>query len=330
MDLTTAYLGLKLQHPVMPGSSPLVDDLDTVKRLEDAGAPAIVMHSLFQEQIEREAAGVQRAIEAASEINPEAASYFPQPQEFSLGPDPYLEQVRKIRQAVKVPVIASLNGATDAGWLKYAKLIQDAGATALELNVYYMASSPQETGAEVEQRLLSIVRTVKSSVKMPVAVKLLPFYSSVVNLAARLDEAGTDGLVLFNRVYQPEIDAQLLEFAPMVQLTHPSELPLRLRWLAMLSGRVKASLAATGGVHAPLDAVKAIMAGAHAVQIVSALLQKGPLYLREMRDGLVQWMEEHHYGSVQQMLGSMSLQRCPDPSAFERGNYARMLQSWRG
>lgn len=330
MDLTTTYLGLKLQHPIMPGSSPLVDDLDTVRRLEDAGAPALVLHSLFQEQIEREDTATAQVVQATSNFQPEAATYFPAAQEFTLGPDPYLEHVQKIKQAVKIPVIASLNGTTNAGWLKHAKLIQEAGATALELNVYYMATNPQETGTEVEQRLLNIVKTVKGSVRIPIAVKLLPFYSSVANIAAKLDALGSDGLVLFNRVYQPEIDAELLEFAPMVQLTHPSELPLRLRWLAILSGRVKASLAATGGVHTPVDAVKAVMAGAHAVQVVSALLQKGPMYLREMRDGLVQWMEEHHYDSVQQMLGSMSLQRCPDPSAFERGNYARMLQSWRG
>jgi len=330
VDLTTTYLGLKLQHPIMPGSSPLVDDLDTVRRLEDAGAPALVLHSLFQEQIEREDTATAQVVQATSNFQPEAATYFPAAQEFTLGPDPYLEHVQKIKQAVKIPVIASLNGTTNAGWLKHAKLIQEAGATALELNVYYMATNPQETGTEVEQRLLNIVKTVKGSVRIPIAVKLLPFYSSVANIAAKLDALGSDGLVLFNRVYQPEIDAELLEFAPMVQLTHPSELPLRLRWLAILSGRVKASLAATGGVHTPVDAVKAVMAGAHAVQVVSALLQKGPMYLREMRDGLVQWMEEHHYDSVQQMLGSMSLQRCPDPSAFERGNYARMLQSWRG
>ncbi|MGD0091042.1 MAG: dihydroorotate dehydrogenase-like protein [Planctomycetota bacterium] len=329
MDLSTTYLGLKLQHPIMPGSSPLADDLDTVKRLEDAGAPAIVMHSLFQEQIEREALGTLRAVEAAAEMNPEAPEYFPLAHEFSLGPDPYLEHIRKLRRAVKIPVIASLNGTTNEGWLKHAKLIEQAGATALELNVYRMATDSKETGAAVEQRVLDIVKTVTQSVQIPVAVKLLPFYSSMVNMAARLDEVEADGLILFNRVYQPEIDAELLEFAPMIQLTHSSELPLRLRWLAVLSGRVKASLAASGGVHAPLDVVKAIMAGAHAVQMVSALLQKGPLYIREVREGLVQWMEEHHYDSVQQMLGSMSLQRCPDPSAFERGNYARMLQSWR-
>jgi dihydroorotate dehydrogenase (fumarate) len=330
VDLSTTYLGLKLQHPIMPGASPLAHDLDTVRRLEDAGAPALVMHSLFQEQIEREDEDLTQAVQATSNFQPEAGEYFPAAQEFTLGPAPYLEHIRKVKQAVKIPVIASLNGTTSAGWLKYAKLMQEAGANALELNIYYMATNPQESGADVEQRLLNIAKTVKGSVKIPVAVKLLPFYSSVSNIASRLDALGVDGLILFNRVYQPEIDAELLEFAPMVQLTHPSELPLRLRWLAILSGKVKASLAATGGVHTPVDAVKAVMAGAHAVQIVSALLQKGPMYLREMRDGLVQWMEEHHYDSVQQMQGSMSLQRCPDPSAFERGNYARMLQSWRG
>jgi dihydroorotate dehydrogenase (fumarate) len=330
VDLSTTYLGLKLQHPIMPGPSPLAHDLDTVRRLEDAGAPALVMHSLFQEQIEREDADTAHAVQTTSNFQPEASEYFPAAQEFSLGPTPYLEHIRKVKQAVKIPVIASLNGTTSSGWLKYATLMQEAGANALELNIYYMATNPQESGAEVEQRLLNIAKTVKGSVKIPVAIKLLPFYSSVSNIASRLDALGVDGLILFNRVYQPEIDAELLEFAPMVQLTHPSELPLRLRWLAILSGKVKASLAATGGVHTPVDAVKAVMAGAHAVQVVSALLQKGPMYLREMRDGLVQWMEEHHYDSVQQMQGSMSLQRCPDPSAFERGNYARMLQSWRG
>jgi dihydroorotate dehydrogenase (fumarate) len=330
MDLSTTYLGLKLQHPVIPGASPMTHDVDMVRRLEDAGAPAIIMHSLFQEQIELEDNNLDHAVAATSEFQPEASSYFPGADEFRTGPEPYLEQIRKIKKAVKVPVIASLNGTTDAGWLRYSKLIQEAGADALELNIYYMAANPKETGADVEQRLVKVVATVRQSVKIPIAVKLLPFYSSVVNLALRIEQSGANGLVVFNRVYQPEIDAELLEFAPMVQLTHSSELPLRLRWLALLFGRVKGSLAATGGAHTSLDAVKAIMAGANAVQMVSALLQKGPKYITEVRDGMAKWMEEHNYDSVQQMLGSMSLQRCPDPSAFERGNYARMLQSWRG
>ncbi len=329
MDLSTTYLGLSLPHPLMPGASPLVDDLDMVKRLEDAGAAAIVMHSLFEEQISGERAQTLRQIEAHTESFSEAPSYFPCCDELSLGPEPYLEQIRRIKAAVHVPVIGSLNGTTATGWLEYARLVQQAGADALELNFYVVATDPLENGQTVEQRALDILRKVKASVTIPVAVKLSPFFCSFAHFASQLDGLGADGLVLFNRFYQPDIDIETLEVVPRLQLSDSSELLLRLRWLAILSGRARASLAVTGGVHTAVDAIKAVMAGAHAVQLVSALLQHGPEHLKTVREEMVRWMEEHEYHSLCQMQGSMNLTRCPDPAAFERANYVRVLQSWR-
>jgi dihydroorotate dehydrogenase (fumarate) len=329
MDLSTTYLGFKLANPLMPGASPLVDDLDNVRRLEDAGAAAIVMHSLFEEQIIREQLGDLHAVEMHEDSFAEALSYFPQPQEYRLGPADYLEQIRKIKGAVRVPVIASLNGTTPAGWLDYAKLIEQAGADALELNVYYLATHAWETSESVERRTLDSVRTVKGAVKIPVAVKLSPFYSSLANLAKQLDEAGADGLVLFNRFYQPDIDVEELEVVPSLQLSDSSELLLRLRWLAILSGHLRGSLACSGGVHSPLDAIKAIMTGAHAVQMVSALLKREPEYLVTVREGIERWMEEREYASVAQMHASMSHQKSPNPQALERANYMKILQGWR-
>src|SRR5512136_931321 len=305
MDLSTTYLGFKLPNPLMPGASPLVDDLDDVKRLEDAGAAAIVMHSLFEEQISSEQLDHMHSVEMHEEAFAEALSYFPRPEEYRLGPESYLEQIRKIKATVKVPVIASLNGTSPAGWLDYAKLIEQAGADALELNVYYLATQAWETSESVERRTLETVRIVKGEVKIPVAVKLSPFYSSLANLAKQLDEAGADGFVLFNRFYQPDIDVEELEVVPSLQLSDSSELLLRLRWLAILSGHCKGSLACSGGVHSSLDAIKAVMAGAHAVQVVSVLLKRGPEYLGTLRDGMARWLEEHEYGSLQQMHASM-------------------------
>lgn len=329
MDLSTTYLGFKLPNPLMPGASPLVDDLDTVKRLEDAGAAAIVMHSLFEEQITHEQLGHLHAVEMHEDSFAEALSYFPQPQEYRLGPEAYLEQIRKIKAMVKVPVIASLNGTSPAGWLDYAKLIEQAGADALELNVYYLATQAWETSESVERRTLEALRVVKGAIKIPVAVKLSPFYSALANLAKQLDEAGADALVLFNRFYQPDIDVEELEVVPSLQLSDSSELLLRLRWLAILSGHVKGSLACSGGVHSPLDAIKAVMAGAHAVQLVSALLKREPAYLQTVRTGMERWMEEHEYSSLSQMHASMSHQKSPNPQALERANYMRILQGWR-
>jgi dihydroorotate dehydrogenase (fumarate) len=330
MDLGTRYLGLDLPHPFMPGAGPLVDDLDNVRRLEDAGAAAIVMRSLFEEQIVRELARTALDIESHVDSFSEAASFFPKPEEFELGPHEYLEQLRKIKAAVGIPIIASLNGVTPTGWLEYAGLIEQAGADALELNVYHVVTDPEEDGAQVEQRVVAIVEAVRRSVRLPLSVKLSPFHSSVPHLARALEGAGAKGMVLFNRLYQPDIDPETLEVVPRLVLSDSSELLLRLRWLAVLSGRTTLDLACSGGVHTGVDALKAIMAGATAVQVVSALLRKGPGQLARLREEVTQWLEEHEYESLAQARGSMNLARCPDPSAFERGNYMRVLQSWRG
>lgn len=329
MDLSTTYLGLTLPHPLMPGASPLADSLDTVRQLEDAGASAIVMRSLFEEQIRMEAASHETHVLGHADSHAEARSYFPLMSEFSMRPDEYLEQIRRIRAAVSVPVIASLNGTSAAGWLEHARLIEQAGAHALELNFYYVAVDPRESSTRVEARLLGAVDIVKGAVTIPVAVKVSPFFSSLSHLAVELDRAGADGLVLFNRFYQPDIDPEMLDAVPRLHLSTSEELLLRLHWMAILSGRVHASLACTGGVHTPVDVVKAVMAGANAVQVVAALLHQGPHYLATLIRGLRHWLEEHEYESLAQAQGSMSLRRSPDPDAFERGNYMRVLQTWK-
>jgi dihydroorotate dehydrogenase (fumarate) len=328
MNLRTRYLGLDLPHPFMPGASPLVDDLDTVLKLEDAGASAIVMHSLFEEQIRRERHGFAHYTEAGADAQSEASNYFPASDEFALGPARYLNQLHRIKKRVSIPVIGSLNGTTAEGWLEYAQLIQQAGADALELNFYHVVTNPMDDASTVERSLFDIVAVVTESVTIPVAVKLSPFYSSIAHVAFKLDSLGVAGLVLFNRFYQADIDPESLEVVPRLQLSTSSDLLLRLRWVAILAGEVRASLAITGGVHEPIDAVKAVMAGADAVQLVSALLQNGPGRLRYVRDMFERWGDEHGYGSIDEMRGSMSLQHCPDPTAFERGNYLRTLQSW--
>ena len=329
MDLSTTYLGFRLPHPLMPGASPMVDSLDTVQRLEEAGAAAIVMHSLFEEQILQEQWATIYHMDVHAESFGEALSYFPRPGEFALGPEQYLAQIARIKKAVHIPVIASLNGTTAGGWVEYARRMEEAGADALELNVYYLATDPEEPAATVEQRTLDILRTVKQTVSIPVAVKLSPFFSSLAHFATELDVAGADALILFNRFYQPDIDIEQLEVTPKLELSNSSELLLRLRWLAILSEKVRCSLAVTGGVHTALDAIRAIMVGAHAVQMVSALLRRGPAHLRTVLDEMSTWMEDHEYTSLRQMQGSMSLARCPDPAAFERANYIRVLQGWR-
>ena len=329
MNLSTTYLGLKLAHPLMAGASPLVDDMGMVKRLEDSGVSAIVMHSLFEEQITREEQGTIMDMELSSNSSAEAISYFPKPDEFRLGPEKYLEQLRRIKQSVSVPVIASLNGTTAAGWLRYGKLMQEAGADALELNVYYIPTDAKESSSEVEKRTLDIVRAVKSEVKIPVAVKLSPFFSSLAHFAVELEAAGADGLVLFNRFFQPDINVEELLAEPSLQLSSPSDLLLRLRWLAVLHGHVKGSLAVTGGVHDGIGALKAVMAGADAVQMVSALLIHGPERLAQTRTSLAEWLEEHEYESLNQAKGSMSLEKSPNPQAFTRANYMRILNGWK-
>lgn len=328
MDLSTTYLGFRLPHPFLPGASPLIDDLDTVRRLEDAGAAAIVMHSLFEEQISREQMAVTRYLDTPAESSAEAMTYLPSPESFALGPEEYLEHIHKLKAVVSVPVIASLNGASEGGWLGYARLMENAGADALELNVYSLATDFTVSGEMLERRTLQMLDAVRRSIGIPVAVKLSPFYTSLAHFARRLAERGADGLVLFNRFYQPDIDTEALEVASTLRLSDSSELLLRLRWLAILSGRVGTSLAVTGGVHTALDAVKAVMAGADAVQIVSTLLRHGPEELARLRRDLALWLEEHEYDSLEQMRGSMNLLRCPDPGAHERSNYMAVLQSW--
>jgi dihydroorotate dehydrogenase (fumarate) len=330
MDLSTTYLGFELPHPLMPGASPLVDDLDTVRRLEDSGAAAIVMHSLFEEQLEAEAMGAVRHRDSWQDSFGEALSFHPHSIDYGLGPEEYLEQVRLIREAVGCPVIASLNGTSPGGWIDHARLIEEAGASALELNLYHVPTEPLASGAEIEERLLEVLRSVREATKLPLAVKLSPFFSSPPHFACSVDEIGVEGLVLFNRFYQPDLDVDNLAVSRHLELSTSAELLPRLRWLAILSGRVKASMAVTGGVHEPIDALKAVMAGAHAVQVVSALLKHGPGKLAEIRDGLAAWLEENEYESLRQAQGSLSLERCPDPNAYERANYVGLLQGWSG
>ncbi|CAG4884931.1 Putative dihydropyrimidine dehydrogenase (NADP+), similar to dihydroorotate dehydrogenase [Georgfuchsia toluolica] len=328
-DLSTCYLGLKLPHPFIVGASPMVGNLDTVRRLEDAGAAAFVMESLFEEQIVMEQGRTLLDIQSHVDEFSEASSFFPEPAEFRLGPQTYLDQIRHIKAAVQVPVIASLNGISASGWLEYAKLIEQAGADALELNVYYVATDPDESGVAVERRTIDIVRTVKRAIRIPVAVKLSPFFSSLAHFAAGLESAGADGLVLFNRFYQPDIDLEELEVRNELHLSDSSELLLRVRWLAILSAQRKLDIAVSGGVHTATDAVKAVMAGARSVQVVSAILKNGPQHLATLRSELSRIVEELGYASLSEMHGCMNLARCPDPAAFERGNYMRILQSWR-
>jgi dihydroorotate dehydrogenase (fumarate) len=329
MDLTTNYLGLKLRSPLMPGASPMVDSLDTVRRLEDAGAGAIVMHSLFEEQVVGEQLASIYAMEMFADSYAEALSYFPHRDDFALTPDEYLLQVSRIKRSCALPVIASLNGTTSGGWLRYAAMIEEAGANALELNIYHVPTDAVETGRSVEARVTEVLAQVKGSVSIPVAVKLSPYYSSLPNLATELEFAGANGLVLFNRFYQPDIDPVELEAKPTLRYSDPTELLLRLRWLAILSPKFHGSLACSGGVHDAVGAVKALMAGANVVQLVSCLLQRGPEYLATIERELVQWMEANEYVALRQLRGCMNHRRSPDPAAFERANYMRILQSWR-
>jgi dihydroorotate dehydrogenase (fumarate) len=326
MNLSTRYLGFDLPHPLIAGASPLADNLDTVRRLEDAGAAAIVLRSLFEEQIAREQVAAFLHSERHGESFAEAISYFPTPQSFVFGPEEYLEHLGRVKAAVQIPVIASLNGTTPGGWLDYPPLIERMGADALELNIYRLAFDSSLTGQEVEREAVEVVREVRRAVRIPLAVKLSPFYSSFANLAAQIDAAGADALVLFNRFYQPDIAPEELELNRTLNLSDPRELPLRLRWLGALSGQVRASLAVSGGVHDARDAIKAVMAGAHAVQVVSALLRNGPDYLKVMTQGMVNWMREFEWESLESMRGNMSLGRCPDPAVYERANYMMMLQ----
>jgi dihydroorotate dehydrogenase (fumarate) len=328
IDLSTRYLRLKLKNPLVASSSPLCEDVGNIRRLEDAGAAAVVLHSLFEEQIALESEELDRAISAAEERGPEALSHFPDMTGYNLGPDGYLNHIRKCKEAVRIPIIASLNGVSKGGWISHAKEMQQAGADAIELNIYYIPNDLDTTGAAVEQIYIDLVREVKSSVQIPVAVKLGPYFSSTGNMARRLDAAGADALVLFNRFYQPDFDLEALEVVPNLILSNPHELLLRLHWIAVLYGKIKADLALTGGVHSATDVVKAMMAGARVAMMTSALLKKGIKYLDTVATELLIWMNEHEYTSIRQMQGSMSRQSVARAAAFERANYMTVLSSY--
>jgi dihydroorotate dehydrogenase (fumarate) len=327
IDLTTYYLGLKLRTPLVVSASPLSQEIGSIRRLEDVGASAVVLYSLFEEQLRQESLELDHHLTAATESFSESISFFPQASEYRLGPEGYLEHIRKARQAVGIPIIASLNGATAGGWAEYAKEIEQAGADALECNIYSIATDPDETSADVEQTYLDIVKAVKKAVSIPVAVKISPFFSNLANMARRLDQAGANGLVLFNRFYQPDIDLEELEIRPNVLLSTPQALRLPLTWIGILYGRVQASLAGTSGVHDPQDVIKLLLVGANATMMCSALLRNGINHLRYVEEGVLEWMRKHEYESVQQMQGSMSQLRCPDPGAFERAQYMRAVKS---
>jgi len=327
-DLSTTYLGLTLKNPLVVSASPLSEDVANIRRMEDAGAAAVVLHSLFEEQISLESHELDRYLSYGTESFAESLTYFPEMRTYNLGPEGYLEHVRRAKAAVKIPVIGSLNGVSTGGWIKYARKIQEAGADALELNLYFIPTDPKMTGAQVEQMYVNLVRDVKASVGIPVAVKLNHFFSAMANMAQCLDESGADALVLFNRFYQPDFDLEALEVVPSLTLSSPYEVLLRLHWVAILYGHVRADLAVTGGVHSAREVLKAMMAGARVAMMTSALLKHGIEHLGTVRDGLLAWMAEHEYESIAQMQGSMSYQLVAEPAAFERANYMRVLRSY--
>lgn len=329
MDMTTDYLGLKLKNPLIASASPLSDDIDNYLRLEDAGASAVVQNSLFEEQITNEIHESGHFQTFGTESFAESLSYFPKPTDFRLGPDEYCKQIQLAKKRVKIPVIASLNGRTPGGWTKYAKDIEQAGADALELNIYFLATNVNENSAKIESDYLEILRLIKGEVRIPVAVKLSPYFSAMANMAQRLDQAGANGLVLFNRFYQPDIDLENLEIVPNVLLSNPHEMRLPLRWIAILFGHVKADMAATTGVHGAEDVIKMMMVGAKAVMLCSVLLRKGISHISKINSEMIEWMQKHEYSSIKQMQGSMSQKRCTDPELFERANYMKVLKSYK-
>jgi dihydroorotate dehydrogenase (fumarate) len=327
--LATEYLGLKLPHPIVVGASPLVQSLDQVRAIEDAGASALVMHSLFEEQVLADEAGVQAHVTRHGEAFAEAPSYFPAASDYALGPDDYLEQIRKIKEIVSMPVIGSLNGRTPGGWIDFARDIEAAGADALELNLYFQPTEAETTAAEIEAEAVEIVRAVRGHTQLPLSVKLSPYFTALPAFVRAIHEAGADGMVLFNRFYQPDIDIEELDTLPSLRLSNSSELLLRLRWLAILHGRMPLSMACSGGVHTVEDVIKATMAGADCVQMVSRMLREGPAIIPGMVQSLRNWMEEHEYTSLAQMKGSLSYRNTPHPEAIERANYLKILQSWK-
>lgn len=327
-DLRTTYLGLSLKNPLVASPSPLCKDVGNIRQMEDSGLGAVVLHSLFEEQITLESQQLDYALSSGTESFAEALSYFPDMSTYNMGPEGYLEHINQVKNAVNIPVIASLNGASAGGWIKYARLIEQAGADALELNIYYLASDPSQTSTDVEKMYITLVREVVSSVQIPVAVKLSPYFSALANFAQRLEQMGASGLVLFNRFYQPDFNLENLTVVPHLQLSSSKELRLRLRWVAILSPQLSLDLAVTGGVHAPEDVLKSMMAGARAAMTTSALLKNGIQYAQSILEGLNRWMEEREYASIAQMQGSMSQKKVLETTALERANYMKVLRSY--
>jgi dihydroorotate dehydrogenase (fumarate) len=327
INLSTTYLGLQLRTPLVASASPLSQEIDGIRRLEDAGASAIVLYSLFEEQLRQEGFELEHYLAEGTNSFAEAASFFPQPDGFRLGPEGYLDHIRRAKQAVSVPIIASLNCTTVGRWTEYAKLIEHAGANALECNIYFIPTDPGLSADAVEQQYLDILKAVKTAVTIPVAVKISPFFSNMANMAKRFDEEGANGLVLFNRFYQPDINLEELEIQPNVLLSTPQALRLPLTWIGILYGRIRASLAATSGVHSAEDVIKLLMVGADVTMLCSTLLLNGVSYIERIEKDLLEWMEKREYESVQQMKGSMSQIYCPDPSAFERAQYMKAVKS---
>jgi dihydroorotate dehydrogenase (fumarate) len=328
MDLTTTYMGLNLKNPLVPSASPLGRDISTVKRMEEAGASAVVLESLFEEQIIHEKFEMDHFLAQGTESFAEATSYFPESDMYSFGPEEYLAHIQKCKEAVDMPIIASLNGTSTGGWTDYARKMQEAGADALELNSYYLATDPNKDPREIEDNYLEVLKAVKNAVTIPVALKISPFFTSLSHMAKRFDEIGADALVLFNRFYQPDIDLESLEVIPNLVLSSSESMRLPLRWIAILYGKIKASMAATTGIHTPEDALKMIMAGADVTQLCATLLQNGIERITHIKDGMIKWMEDHEYESVKQMKGSMSHKSVAEPAAFERANYMKVLKSY--
>lgn len=328
MDLSTDYLGLHLVNPIVVSASPLQRDLDNIRRMEDAGASAVVLHSLFEEQINIESKDLSLALDEGSETNAEGLSYHPDLRDYNLGPEPYLEYIARVKKATGIPIVASLNGVSLGGWTRYARLMQEAGADALELNLYFLPTDITLQPATLENQYCEVVQSVKSSLTIPLAVKISPFFSCLPNILQRLDDAGADALVLFNRFYQPDFDIEALEICPRLTLSTSAELPLRLNWVAIAYGHVNADLAITGGVHTPEDVLKSMMAGAKVAMMTSAILEKGIPHVTEVLTGVRAWMEEHEYDSIRLMQGSLSRNKAPHPANFERANYMRVLSSF--
>ena len=328
LDLTTTYMGLLLKNPLVASASPLSKKLDTVRRLENAGVAAIVMYSLFEEQITHESYELDHYLERGTHSYAEALSYFPDLDTYNLGPEPYLEHLYRVKQAVQIPVIGSLNGISSGGWVDYAQKIEQAGADALELNIYYLPTDPNLSSAELEEEYVQLIKDVRARVHIPLALKLSPFFTALPHIARHFVSAGADGLVLFNRFYQPDFDLETLEVIPNLQLSTSQELRLPLRWIALLYGRIEADFALTSGVHTAQDVLKAIMAGASVTMMASTLLEHGMGRLMHILADLQAWMDEHEYASITEMKGSMSQRAVAEPAAFERANYLKTLNSF--